>query len=234
MSAPHPLHGTPPWEPVLPVHAVVLAKAPLPGQAKTRLAPALGADGAARLASLLLHDALARVQAACAAPGGAGPQSAELCSAPGPGHADWVAELPHGPHPGQPHWFWTDQGDGDLGQRMGRASQRVTASGRAVLLVGTDCPGLSAAQLRQAADQLQHHDAVMLPAADGGYVLLGLRRYVPELFEHMPWSTAQVARLTRDRLRALDLSLWQGPMLQDIDELADMAHLPTLLCSQFL
>ncbi len=232
MNAPHPLHGTPPWGPALPVHTVVLAKAPLPGRAKTRLAPALGADGAARLASLLLHDALARVQAACAAPGGAGPQSAELCSAPGPGHADWAAELPHGPHPGQPHWSWTDQGDGDLGQRMGRASQRVTASGRAVLLVGTDCPTLSPTLLNEAARQLQRHDAVLLPATDGGYVLLGLRQHVPQLFEHMPWSTADVADLTRARVHALGLSLWQGVPLQDVDELADMAHLPLFLCSQ--
>lgn len=236
----HPSHcaavvgpqGAPQRRSTPPVHTVVFAKAPLPGRAKTRLAPALGSEGAARLARLLLHDALARVQSACLPLDGAGAGTAELCSAPGPGHADWAGVLPHGPHPGQRHWSWTDQGGGDLGQRMARASQRVTASGRAVLLVGTDCPGLGATQLRQAADQLQHHDAVMLPAADGGYVLLGLRRHVPQLFEHMPWSTAQVASLTRDRLRALGLSLWQGPMLQDIDELADMAHLPTFLCSQ--
>jgi hypothetical protein len=241
MSAPHhrpklpgevPPGIAPGW-PTLPVHAVVLAKAPLPGRAKTRLAPALGADGAARLARLLLLDTLDRVHAACTLP--ATPSlTAELCSDPGPGHADWAAVLPHGPsvHPSGPAWGWCDQGVGDLGQRMARASQRVTALGRAVLLVGTDCPGLSATQLRQAADQLQHHDAVMLPAADGGYVLLGLRQHVPELFEHMPWSTAQVASLTRDRLRAQGLSLWQGPMLHDIDELADMAHLTTFLCSQ--
>lgn len=256
MSAPQPLASgllTSPAAPLVhPVQVVVFAKAPLPGRAKTRLAPALGVAGAARLAQLLLHDTLARVAAACqldAAPHTpqptgvtAGPERPprllrpELCSAPGPGHADWLGALPHGPQAaaGGGCWAWTDQGDGDLGQRMASASQRVTAAGHAVLLVGTDCPSLSPALLRQAAQQLQHHDAVLLPAADGGYVLLGLRQHVPELFEHMPWSTAQVAAITLSRLQALGLSVWQGPTLHDVDELADLARLPSFLRSLFL
>ena len=221
----------------LPVHVVVLAKAPVAGQAKTRLAPVLGLQGAANWAQRLLHDTLARVQAACSA--GAHPAhrappttalTAELCASPPPCHADWAGRLPPGVWAGgdaaQCVGPPTAQGHGDLGQRMARASQRVTATGHAVLLVGTDCPTLTPALLRQAAHQLQHHHAVLLPASDGGYVLLGLRAHCAAVFEAMPWSTDQVARLTLARLRAQGLHVWVGPVLNDVDEAADLAHLP--------
>lgn len=207
-----------------------MAKAPLPGRAKTRLAPQLGLEGAARVAQRLLHHALASVQTACASdlqPGVA--LRAELCGSPVPGHSDWVGCLPeHWPltsrgHP--PEWVWTDQGEGDLGQRMARASQRVTAAGEAVLLVGTDCPGLGPALLRQTATHLLHHGAVMLPARDGGYVALGLRDHCPQVFADMSWSTAAVARITRQRLQAQGLDCWQGPLQEDVDDWADLQRL---------
>jgi hypothetical protein len=220
--------------PLMPVHTVVLAKAPVAGRVKTRLVPALGAAGATELAGRLLADAVARVHAACGQPlhlpsGATLTLSAELCGSPAPGHADWIGHVPaHIAHadaaPGSV-WTWTDQGGGDLGERMARASQRVTQSGRAVLLVGTDCPTLSPDWLREAALRLQRHQAVLLGARDGGYVLLGLRSHCPAVFEHMPWSTDAVASLTLQRLQAQGLDVWQGPLFDDVDTPADLARL---------
>jgi len=196
---------------------VVLAKAPQAGSAKTRLAPALGAAGAAALARTLLE--LTLHQAIEANVG-----AVELCMSPAPGSAAWQGQpLPDG-------ITCTDQGEGDLGARMARAVQRVTTELREpVLLFGTDCPALDAAQLRTAAEALRQHDAVLIPVADGGYVLIGLKAPCPELFKHMPWSTPGVAAETRQRLTALGRSTWIGPTLHDIDEPADLVHLPSHL-----
>jgi len=200
---------------VKPVRIVVLAKAPVPGGAKTRLIPALGAEGAARLAHRLLDHALE-----AAGVSGAGP--VELCMTPPPGDGAWAGvDLPAGV-------ALTDQGEGDLGARMARAVHRVTREpqGPPVLLMGTDCPALTAPVIREAARQLAHHDAVLVPVADGGYGLLGLRADCPEVFAAMPWSTAAVAGETLRRLAAQGLRVWRGPLLHDIDEPADLLQLP--------
>ena len=117
-----------------PVRIVVFAKAPGPGQAKTRLIPALGADGAARLAARLLDDALARAFAAAVG-------TVELCASP-------VDDRYWQPYRSRPDLRVTGQGDGDLGTRMARASRRVTEAGEAILLIGTDCPTLGTGDLQ--------------------------------------------------------------------------------------
>ncbi|WP_426144643.1 TIGR04282 family arsenosugar biosynthesis glycosyltransferase [Polaromonas sp. DSR2-3-2] len=193
---------------------VVFAKAPQPGHAKTRLIPALGAEGAAALARRMLEHALTQALVADAG-------QVELCMSPPPGDPAWekitifAAVLR------------TAQGEGALGERMARAVHRVTAGdGRPVLLMGSDCPALTAAVIREAARQLQTHDALLLPVADGGYVLIGLKSPCPTLFGQMPWSTATVAAETLSRMAALGLKVWRGPLLHDIDEPADLAQLP--------
>ncbi|MES2386057.1 MAG: TIGR04282 family arsenosugar biosynthesis glycosyltransferase [Pseudomonadota bacterium] len=193
---------------------VIFAKAPLPGAVKTRLIPALGADGAAALARAMLAHTLQQALAA-------GLDAVELCVSPAPGDPAWHGvDRPAGV-------AWTAQGEGDLGERMDRAMQRaLTRQTGPVLLIGTDCPALDSAQLREAARQLAQHDAVLLPVADGGYVLIGLRAPCPAIFSHMAWSTSSVAAETRQRLASLGLSVWQGPVLHDIDEAADLVHLP--------
>jgi rSAM/selenodomain-associated transferase 1 len=191
---------------------VIFSKAPQPGAAKTRLIPALGAEGAARLARRMLAHTLQQALAA-----GAGP--VELCMSPAPGDRAWHGvELPAGV-------TCTAQGEGDLGQRMASAVARVTRQGP-VLLFGTDCPALTAAHLMEADRQLARHDAVLLPVADGGYILIGLKAPCPELFTDMPWSTPAVAAETLRRMATLGLRVWQGPVLHDIDEPTDLAHLP--------
>jgi hypothetical protein len=193
------------------VRILVFAKAPLPGRVKTRLIPALGAEGAARLAARLLDHALGEALAA-----GVGP--VELCMSPAPDDPAWDGiALPAGIET-------TDQGDGDLGVRMARAARRCIDNGEAVLLMGTDCPGLTAARLRAAAARLGDHDAVLHRAIDGGYPLLGLCGSAAGLFDAMPWSTAAVADLTLARLAARGRRVWQGDVLADIDEPDDLRH----------
>lgn len=196
-----------------PTRIIIIAKAPIPGFCKTRLAPAIGTEAAARLARRMLRDA---ADAACDA--NVGP--VELCVTPGVDTFDW-------PSLGLPASVeWSEQGDGDLGERMGRAAQRTVTAGEAVLLIGTDCPGLDCAVLRNAAAALSEHDAAMAPTADGGYALLGLARFDALMFSDMPWSTDAVAALTRQRLQRLGWRLHTLSTLHDIDEPADLRHLP--------
>lgn len=192
---------------------VVLAKAPLPGLAKTRLIPALGAEGAAALAGRLLDHAVATAVSA-----GLGP--VWLCGTPTLSHPAFqrLAAL-HGV-------VLSAQAEGDLGQRMQQALQQVLDSGGPALLIGTDAPALGAARLVQAARALQDHDAVFVPALDGGYALVGLRAAAPALFSGMSWSTPQVMADTRERARAAGLRWAELPAVPDIDEPADLAHLP--------
>jgi len=195
------------------VRIVVFAKAPVAGQVKTRLIPSLGAQGAADLARRMLVRTLAQAVAAAAGP-------VELCVTAGPADPIWQSlDVPAG-------ITWSDQGEGDLGMRMARAAQRTAATGEAVLLIGTDCPALDAGQLRMAAAALQHCDATITPTADGGYVLLGLNRFHPSLFDGIEWSTDSVAQETRRRLAALHWSVREAPPLHDIDEPADLRWLP--------
>jgi len=195
------------------VRLIVMAKVPLPGTVKTRLVPALGEAGAAALAARLLERAVQQAVAAacgpvelCVAPDGEHPLIARLCAA----HGLQLAV----------------QGEGDLGARMERAINRALVGGEAACLFGTDAPAIDAAMLRDAAGRLATHDAVFVPALDGGYALVGLRRSAPAIFADKPWSTAQVMTITRDRLQAAGLSLAELPPVHDIDEPADLAHLP--------
>lgn len=192
---------------------VIFAKAPLPGRAKTRLIPALGAAGAAALAErMLVHTA--------AAAAAARPDTLEICATPDATHACFTRLA-------QAHALSiTLQGDGDLGQRMHRAFERVLADHDKVIVIGTDAPALGAGQLLKAFSKLEEHDAVFVPALDGGYALVGLRSAQRPLFEHMPWSTAQVMAVTRRRLRAAGLHWAELPAVPDVDEPADLVHLP--------
>lgn len=196
-----------------PLRTVILAKAPRPGLAKTRLIPALGASGAAQLAHRMLQHTLQQALAA-----GLGP--VELCRTP-PETAAWARiVLP-------PALCLSDQGEGDLGARMDRVAARTIGAGESLLLVGTDCPALNATRLREIGDSLRHADAVMVPATDGGYVALALKRYDTELFTNIAWSTASVGETQAARITGLDWSLTLLPALHDIDEPADLQHLPS-------
>ena len=193
---------------------VIFAKAPQPGAVKTRLIPALGAEGAAALARRMLSHTLRQALAA-------GVGEVELCMSPAPGDAAWRGvNLPAAV-------VCAAQDEGDLGQRMASVVHRVTTRhGVPVLLMGSDCPALTSQEITRAAGQLQGHDAVLIPVADGGYALIGLNAPCPALFTDMPWSTPVVCAETLRRAATLGLTVWQGPLLHDIDEPADLALLP--------
>lgn len=192
---------------------IVFAKAPIAGFAKTRLIPALGAERAARLAERLLGHS---VQEACSA--ALGP--IELCCAPHADHAAFarLARL-------YPIELGT-QGDGNLGTRMQRALARALATRERALLVGSDIPAMDATYLRAAALALRDHDAVIGPARDGGYTLIGLRAPAPALFDGIAWSTSRVIQQTRERLGRLGLRHHELPPLADVDSAEDLAHVP--------
>ena len=184
----------------------VFAKQPLPGRVKTRLIPALGAEGAARLAAEMLDRTIAEALATGLA--------VELCG--DPDAAGWYEG------PAEP----SAQGEGDLGERLARAARRAIAGGDNVLLIGADCPSLDRHRLRADARSLETHHAVLHPAADGGYALLGLGRFDPSLFDAIPWSTAAVAAETVARIAALGWSLDLRETLRDVDEPADLDPIP--------
>jgi len=191
---------------------ILLAKAPLPGQVKTRLIPALGTGGAAALAAAMLERTAAIALEAALGP-------VELCVAPSRDLPVWQElRLPR-------DLQWSDQGEGDLGERMARAARRGLEAGGPVLLIGTDCPDLGVNQLRAAAEALQENDGVLVPTWDGGYALLGMGRFEPSLFDAMPWSTPAVLAQTRLRLAAAGWSWQELRTLADIDTPSDLAVL---------
>jgi rSAM/selenodomain-associated transferase 1 len=182
---------------------VIFAKAPVPGRVKTRLIPALGPEGAARLAASMLRETVDEALA-----------------------TGWEVELwgepdPTGWYEGPPVRLRA-QGGGGLGARLAQATRQTLAEASSILLIGTDCPELDRSRLAAAAAALGSYDAVIHPAEDGGYALFGLKRFSPTLFDDMPWSTAAVFAETRARIEALGWSLHVGDTLRDIDEPEDL------------
>ena len=193
-----------------PVAVAILAKAPLPGFAKTRLAPALGLNGAAALQARLIERAVETARAANIGP-------ITLWAAPDQDHPAFqtLAALFGVTLARQP--------EGDLGVRMLTA---LTAAYGPALVIGTDCPALTAAHLCSAAEALAGGvDAVVIPVEDGGYALIGMREPQPALFIDMPWSTAEVMAETRRRLTRLSLSWREPARLWDVDLPEDVERL---------
>ncbi len=206
-------YGYAPAPKVRAAAVAVLAKAPVAGLAKTRLAPILGLAGAARAQRRFALDTLHCARAAALGP-----------------IALWCA-------PDTQHRFFRAirnrvdtcqaQPSGDLGVRMGQAftSHFDTQPSLPLLLVGTDCPALTPGHLQQAAQALQDNDVVLIPAEDGGYVLIGMRRWVPHVFQGITWSTDQVLLQTRHQLQGCGASWRELGALWDVDEPADWQRL---------
>jgi rSAM/selenodomain-associated transferase 1 len=196
-----------------PIRIVIFAKAAQPGFAKTRLIPALGEQGAADLAQRMLTYTLREALDAKIGP-------VELCVTPSSTDAVWQRfTMPD-------EVQYSDQGEGDLGERLTRVTRRVIADDESVLLIGTDCLELTAFHLLQAADTLRHFDSTLIPAIDGGYALLGLNFFHPSLFELIKWSSNTVFIETLHRLEQLGYSVQSYPSLHDIDEPEDLRWLP--------
>jgi rSAM/selenodomain-associated transferase 1 len=192
---------------------LVFAKAPQPGAVKTRLIPVLGAPGAAELHARLVEHTLATACAACAG-------ALELHCAPDA--ADPFFQRCGGRY----GVALATQHGSDLGERMHCAFVSTLATAARVILIGTDCPALTARHLRQAQLALADgNDAVFVPAEDGGYALIGLARNDARLFQNIPWGGAQVMAQTRERLRSLHWRWHELDTLWDVDRPADYRRL---------
>lgn len=195
-----------------PTRVAVFAKAPVAGEVKTRLAPLLGSEGAAQLHARLVMRALATAVEARVG-------DVELWCAPDerdPFFARCAERF---------GVRLCRQEGGDLGERMGFAFRRSLASGRPLLAIGSDCPALTTRVLRAAAGALATHDAVVAPAEDGGYVLVGLARGVRGIFDGIAWGTATVMDETRRRLDSAGARWKLMPTLWDVDRPEDYVRL---------
>lgn len=193
---------------------MIFAKAPVAGQAKTRLIPAMGARGAARLSARLTWRTLETAERARIGP-------VQLWCAPDATHPFFAACASRLPA------VLREQGGGDLGARMGRAFACALRDHRHAVLAGSDCPGLEAADFAGAQQALDECDAALVPAHDGGYVLIALRRFDASLFEAVSWGGAAVMEQTRARMRALRWRWRELPARADIDRPEDLARLPS-------
>lgn len=192
---------------------LVFAKAPIPGRVKTRLIPVLGSRRSAALQQQLSEHTLALAT------------RAKLCPV-----EMWCDPDTH--HPFFKHCrnrfgvTLRQQQGADLGKRMHGAIAATLQQAKGAVLIGTDCPGITAENLREALATLTGGaDVVIGPAEDGGYVLIGMRRCSPWLFLGMPWGGEQVLQRTRARLQGLN---WQGRELMpcwDVDCPQDLERL---------
>ena len=185
----------------------VLARAPVPGAAKTRLMARLGAEGAAALQAHLTELALQRARAAVE-------QVVLWIAGPLDAATAKVAKKNDAELRSQP--------DGDLGARMYAAAIHADAANMSVIIIGTDCPAQRPEDLLQARALLEGADVVLQPALDGGYVLIGMNHPHPGVFCDVPWGGASVLEVTRRRCIESVLRIAELRALPDLDHPEDM------------
>lgn len=192
---------------------IIFVKTPIPGRVKTRLISAIGEEAASALyEKMALHCITEGVEADI------GP--VDLWCTPSSNHPFFIkcaqrfrVNLHH-------------QIEGDLGQRMAHAFSKTLKVASYALLMGSDCPSLTRSDIRAAKATLEkQNDAVIIPAEDGGYVLLGLRRNTPELFSGISWGTGAVLEETRQRLGRLGWNWHELPEKWDVDRPEDVGRL---------
>jgi uncharacterized protein len=206
-------------------HIAVFAKAPVAGNAKTRLIPLLGKEGAAAAQRVMTWRTL--TTACAAAPGGVSLWTAGTSNHPF--FLECASRFAFACH---------SQCAGSLGMRMASCLLALLVQHNTVLLIGTDCPALTVADLQAAANALQQGaQMVFIPAEDGGYVLVGAQRNVLlerctpaflQAFQGIDWGTSHVMAQTRMRLTAAGWRKgreWEElPALWDVDTPSDYAR----------
>ena len=192
---------------------ILFTRYPEPGRTKTRLIPALGAEGAAAL-QRRMSEAIVSHMARFAAQS---PVHLEIRYADGIQQAveAWLSsDIP-----------CLDQGEGDLGARLHRAFTQAFAQGaKKVVVIGADCPALTPPFFARAFAALDNQDLVLGPAVDGGYYLVGLNRPAPALFSEIPWGSGEVLAATLKQAHSLNLSLHLLEPLADVDRPEDLRH----------
>lgn len=183
---------------------LVFLKSPRPGFVKTRLAGRIGAESACEVYRNLAADLLKRLKDY---------PNVELRISPddaAASHSDWLL---------RDCWRCQGQGGGDLGRRLTRAFGESFAAGWCkVMAIGSDCPYVKPTHLRGGFERLISASAVLGPALDGGYWLIGMNRYLPSLFEGISWSGAQVLEQTLQRAAALGVQAAILETLEDVDD----------------
>lgn len=190
----------------------VFAKEPIEGEVKTRLAATLGTVNATRLAQAFLTDTLELAVRL---------RSTKVILA-------WSGDRARAPSIDGRVEVWP-QGDGDLGQRLERTLSRALTRHAATIAIGTDCPHLPVGLLEQGVTALRAHDAVLGPADDGGFYLLGLRQCPPGLLHDLRWSASDTGAQTLARLSDRGLRVTQLAPCFDIDTEADLARLRAMI-----
>lgn len=192
-------------------HLIVFTRYPEPGKTKTRLIPALGAQGAANLQRQMTEYTLSQVKKLQVI----SPTLVEIRFAGGNLQLmrAWLGK----------NFIYQPQGAGDLGQRMEQSLGNALQNGaQKVVFIGIDCPGVNGEILATAFKNLDSYDLVIGPAVDGGYYLIGLKQYIPELFANIDWGTATVLQRTINIAQQLSLSQVQLLPLADVDRPEDM------------
>lgn len=190
---------------------IIFTRYPEPGKTKTRLIPALGAEGAANIGRKMTEHTLNQVKEL---------QSLRLIAI-AVYFAGGNTEL-------MQQWLGANlryqcQGEGDLGSRMALAFANAFEEGsKSVVIIGTDCPSLKPNLMEDAFKTLSQHDLVLGAAQDGGYYLIGLRRFIPELFTGINWGTSSVLQQTVTIGKQLDLAIAYLPTLADVDRPEDL------------
>lgn len=193
--------------PAMNAEIAVLARAPRLGRVKTRLAPLLGDAGALMLHRQLVESTLFRARDAALG-------AVTL----------WVADGDDDPEvqtcAARQRVALRAQQGADLGERMHAALAHSLQRSTAALLIGTDCPALQPRHLQQAAQALAAHEIVLIPAHDGGYVLIGLAQLAQPpaaLFDGIAWGSPSVLAATRERIAQLGLRAAELHPLPDLD-----------------
>jgi hypothetical protein len=213
---------------------VIFAKAPIPGEVKTRLCPPLTPDEAATLHGTFVLDVLEQTRLAAGTSGlRRKSHPSPLATRPAPISFDRYLAC----SPAADHVFFKimeerqgvrllDQVGPDLGARMHQTFTTLFGRGyRQVLIIGTDAPTLPPSTYQDALALLKDHDVVLGPALDGGYYLIGLKKPVPELFAGIPWSTDQVLPLTRKKAAELMVTIGLLKERRDVDTIEDLQSL---------
>lgn len=182
----------------------ILLKAPVAGTVKTRLAGKLGHAAACEAYQALVKHLLKNLK---------GLRQVVLCYSP-PEQASlvnpWLIE----------GWGMHPQSEGNLGERLASTLQTGFNSGaKKMVIIGSDCPYVQTSDIREAWKQLDSHDAVVGPAIDGGYWLIGMKEFRPELLENISWSTNQVLGQTLKRCKERQLKVHLLRILEDVDDL---------------
>ncbi len=205
---------------------IIFTRYPQPGKAKTRLIPALGAEGAADLQRQMTEHTLDAMRPLVEKGVGVqvlfdGAEAGEMIQ--------WLGE----------DLDLVPQGEGDLGDRMRRAFSGFFETGvERVVVIGTDCPSLDSENVTEAFDLLEENTIVIGPATDGGYYLIGIRSDAPGwlyelVFQNIPWGTDQVFNVTVNALAETGLDLGLLDEKADVDEPEDLVHWENVLSTQY-